>query len=174
MMNERLSYTHVDTPIGPLLIAGDADSLRAVRFARNGLAARPESGWEPNAAPLVSAKRQILEYFAGERTGFELPLRYRGAPFEEAVWAAIAAIPYGATVSYGDIARAIGEPVGASRAVGIAAGANPLPIVIACHRVIGADGSLTGFGGGLAIKSRLLALERRVQPRPGQQLGLFD
>lgn len=171
---KRLAYTHIETPIGPLLLAGDEANLRHVGFPRDGRAAAPRSDWFEDRRPLVPAADQVAAYFAGELTEFDLPLAFSGNAFEEAVWWAMADIPFGATASYGDIARAIGEPVGASRAVGAAAGANPLPVVIPCHRVIGADGSLTGFGGGLRIKSFLLSLERRVAPRPGQQLGLFD
>lgn len=169
-----LAYAYLETPIGPLLLAGDGTHLRSVRFPRGGAAAPVPPSWVHDRRALARALDEVDAYFAGARTEFTAPLAYSGAAFEEAVWRAIARIPYGATVSYGDIAREIGEPASASRAVGAAAGANPLPIVIPCHRVIGADGSLTGFGGGLEIKSFLLSLERRVQPRAGQQLGLFD
>lgn len=170
----RLAYTHLETPIGPLLIAGDDAHLRNVGFPREGRAVAAQPDWIRDARPLRHAAEQLEAYFAGERTDFDLSLAFSGNAFEEAVWRATAEIPYGATLSYGEIARAIGEPVSASRAVGAAAGANPLPIVIPCHRIIGADGSLTGFGGGLKIKSFLLSLERRVSPAAGQQLGLFD
>jgi methylated-DNA-[protein]-cysteine S-methyltransferase len=175
MPSGAIVYTHIDTPIGPLLIAGDGKRLRTVGFAeRNGRPRAPRPEWQENAVPLAEAVNQLHEYFDGERTEFDLPLAYSGSPFDEAVWEAMRSLPYGATVSYGEIAREIGEGPAASRAVGVACGANPLPIVIPCHRVIGADGSLTGFGGGLEIKSFLLSLERRVAPQPGQQLGLFD
>jgi len=175
MSSEVIAYTHIDTPIGPLLVVGDGICLRTVGFPeRNGRPRAPKPGWREDAAPLAGPVRQLREYFDGERTEFDLPLAYRGSFFDEAVWKAMRSIPYGGTVSYGEIAREIGEGPAASRAVGVACGANPLPIVIPCHRVIGADGSLTGFGGGLEIKSFLLSLERRVAPRPGTQLGLFD
>jgi len=103
-------------------------------------------------------RRQLIEYFEGRRTVFEFPLELRGSPFQKEVWEAVARIPHGCTSSYGEIAALVGRP-GASRAVGMANGANPLPIVVPCHRVIGADGTLTGYGGGLALKTRLLTLE---------------
>lgn len=117
-------------------------------------------------------RRQLGEYFAGRRRRFELPLAPEGSPFQQRVWAVLQSIPYGETRSYGELARALGRP-GASRAVGAANGANPIPIVIPCHRVIGADGSLTGFGGGLEAKKLLLDLEARHRPgRPGEQMRL--
>ena len=135
--------------------------------------------WLPNQAaalapagretPLLAAGRvQILEYFQGTRREFSLPLRPLGTPFRRSVWQALRAIPYGQTISYGDLARRVGNPK-AVRAVGQANHHNPLPILIPCHRVVGADGSLTGFGGGLALKRRLLALEGANLPpeRPG-------
>ncbi|HET7412669.1 MAG TPA: methylated-DNA--[protein]-cysteine S-methyltransferase [Pararhizobium sp.] len=170
----ELAYTYLDTPIGPLLVAGDGDHLHTIGFARNGRPHPPAHDWRHDERPLTEALAELREYFDGTRTEFTVPLTFSGTPLEEAVWRAMACIPYGATTSYGAIAREIGEPPSASRAVGAAAGANPLPIVIPCHRVIGADGSLTGFGGGLETKSFLLSLERRVQPAPGAQLGLFD
>ena len=166
-----LAYDRLETPIGPLLLAGDGEFLRFVRFPP--AAARVPSSWIRDRRQLARASAEIGDYFAGAPTAFGIPVAFSGNPFEEAVWRAIARIPYGATVSYGDIAREIGQP-GSARAVGAAAGANPLPIVIPCHRVIGSDGSLTGFGGGLEIKAFLLSLERRVRPPAGRQLCLFD
>ena len=122
---------------------------------------------------LTEHRRQLDGYFAGKRTAFDLAFQPEGSPFQLAVWRALLDIPYGETVSYGEIARRIGEPVSASRAVGAANGDNPIPIIIPCHRVIGADGSLTGFGGGLPVKTFLLELEDRVAQKPGKQLGLF-
>jgi len=174
MASEAIVYTHIDTPIGPLLVAGDDRYLRAVGFPERGRPRAPAAGWRHDAAPLAEAASQLSDYFDGARTDFDLPLAFAGSPFDEAVWNAMREIPYGATISYGEIARRIGEGPAASRAVGVACGTNPLPIVIPCHRVIGADGSLTGFGGGLETKAFLLTLERRVAPRPGQQFGLFD
>ena len=169
-----LACAYLQTPIGPLLLAGDGTHLRRVCFPRRGQAAPAPPDWVHDRQSLARALGELGAYFAGVRTEFTVPLAFSGSVFEQAVWQAMARIPYGATMSYGDIARELGEPASASRDVGAAAGANPLPVVIPCHRVIGADGSLTGFGGGLEIKSFLLSLERRVEPRPGQQLGLFD
>ena len=109
---------------------------------------------------LIEASRQLTEYFAGRLTVFDLPLSTGGTPFQQRVWGALREIPYGTTTSYGEVARRLGLHGGASRAVGLANGSNPISIVIPCHRVIGADGSLTGYGGGLDRKRFLLALER--------------
>jgi O-6-methylguanine DNA methyltransferase len=116
-------------------------------------------------------ERQLIEYLEGKRRVFELPLRLEGSDFQKEVWEAVSHIPYGQTASYGEIAHLMGKPK-ASRAVGAANGANPIPIVIPCHRVIGSDGSLTGYGGGLALKSRFLALEG-ILPAPAVQMRLF-
>jgi O-6-methylguanine DNA methyltransferase len=113
---------------------------------------------EEDDRPFIRAEKQLREYFAGQRREFDFELDMRGTPFQCQVWQAVAAVPYGQTTSYGDIARRIGKPA-AVRAVGAANGANPLPIVVPCHRIVGADGSLTGYGGGLPMKRRLLDLE---------------
>jgi methylated-DNA-[protein]-cysteine S-methyltransferase len=168
-----ISYAYLKSPIGPLLLAGDAERLRMISFPSGRGVRKPQPGWRKDAAPLAEAMRQLREYFAGARTEFKLPLHFEGSPFQTTVWRALQEIPYGETVSYGEIARRIGEPPSSSRAVGAANGANPLPIVVPCHRVIGADGSLTGFGGGLPTKSFLLALEQRVKPPAGLQYSLF-
>lgn len=152
-------YTCLETPIGVLLLAGEGGALREIRFPKNGRAASPEVGWRESSAELDSAIRQLTEYFAGGRRKFDLRLELDGTEFQRAVWQEVARIPYGETRSYGDIARAIGRP-SACRAVGAANGRNPIPIVIPCHRVIGSDRRLTGFGGGLDIKEALLALEQ--------------
>ena len=155
-------FLHQDTPIGPLLIAGDAEAVRAIRFPKNGEAAEPESGWtrsSPRGA-VGEAARQLREYFDGARQEFDLSLDPVGTEFQRAVWRRLQDIPYGETISYGELARRVGNPA-ASRAVGAANGRNPIPIVIPCHRVIGASGKLTGFGGGLPIKEALLTLEAR-------------
>lgn len=155
---DTLYWHEIDSPIGKLLLAGDGESLIQVSFQSGPRPLRPPGGWMERAAPFRAASAQLREYFAGERRTFDLPLAPRGTEFQQRVWRALTEIPYGKTLSYGELARHIGKP-SASRAVGLANGANPLPIVVPCHRVIGADGSLTGFGGGLPIKRRLLALE---------------
>jgi len=166
-----VNYHHLDTPIGPVLIAADAEAIRRIAFPRNGEPVRPEPGWEHAArGPVGEAIRQLRDYFAGRRTGFDLPLAPEGTPFQRAVWRQLQDIPYGGTISYSELARRVGNPK-ASRAVGSANGANPIPIVIPCHRVISADGKLRGFGGGLPVKQALLTLEARSSVRDGAVAG---
>ncbi len=154
-------YSFVDTPIGPLLVAGDGQKLRTVHFAPS----RPEDDWKHEPSAFADVAKQLTEYFAGEREAFDLALDMCGTSFQLEVWSALRRIPYGEVRSYADMARAIGRPK-AVRAVGAANGANPIPIIVPCHRVIGSNGSLTGFGGGLDVKRRLLELERlRYAPR---------
>lgn len=157
-----MNYAYLETPIGTLLIAGDASAVLQITFPSRGKAAQAEAGWEQSQrGPIGEAVRQLREYFAGKRTGFDLPLAPRGTEFQRSVWRQLQGIPYGETISYGELARRVGNPK-ASRAVGSANGANPLPIVIPCHRVIAANGTLGGFGGGLPTKQMLLALEQRT------------
>ena len=151
-----MNYQYVDTPIGNLRLVSSGTHLVKIEFA--GHYGDSDSEREANDPVLASCTRQLSEYFAGERERFDLPLAGKGTDFQRAVWAALLAIPYGELRSYLDIAEAIGKPT-AVRAVGAANGRNPLPIVVPCHRVIGRDGSLTGFAGGLEIKARLLQLE---------------
>ncbi|MBV8845225.1 MAG: methylated-DNA--[protein]-cysteine S-methyltransferase [Bryobacterales bacterium] len=156
-----MNYFYIETPIGKLLIAGDADSVRHIRFPEKGAAASADAGWiEGATGPLRESARQLKEYFDGRRMEFDLPLLPEGTQFQKSVWRKLQDIPYGQTISYGELARRVGSPK-ASRAVGAANGQNPIPIVIPCHRVIGANGKLTGFGGGLPTKEALLALESR-------------
>jgi methylated-DNA-[protein]-cysteine S-methyltransferase len=156
-----MRYSYLDTPIGTLLIAGDDDTVRRIDFPRNGKPGRPEASWKESARGAVGeAMRQLREYFAGRRSEFELPLAPEGTEFQRSVWERLREIPYGETISYGELAKRVGNPK-ASRAVGAANGQNPIPIVIPCHRVIGANGKLTGFGGGLPVKEALLALEAK-------------
>jgi len=162
-------YTYLDTPVGPFLIAGDETGLATTSFSTSRHRRQPEPNWVENPAPLGYAIRQLEEYFEGERKVFDFPLNIVGTQFQKEVWQALRAIPFGQTWSYGQIAKAIERP-GASRAVGAANGANVLPIIIPCHRVIGADGSLTGFGGGLEAKEFLLAHEGAL---PEHQTELF-
>ena len=151
-------YTFILSPIGPLLLGGEENQLRILRFS--GERQRVEASWRRDDGAFGDAKRQLSEYFSGQRRAFELSLRPQATPFQATVLEALQRIPYGETRSYSDIAQAIGKPK-AVRAVGAANGRNPLPIVIPCHRVLGKDGSLTGFGGGLPIKRYLLDLERK-------------
>ncbi len=145
-----MSTRAIETPIGPLTLQADEAAVTAIRFGADG--AR-------DASPLLdAAEAQLREYFAGARRTFDLPLAPHGTAFQQRVWTALRAIPYGETRTYGELAAAIDSP-NASRAVGMANHRNPIPIVIPCHRVIGANGTLTGYAGGLEIKRRLLALE---------------
>jgi len=146
------------TPVGPLVVAADGEGIRHVLFEKGKYGAAGRESWTRDASAVREAREQILAYFAGERRRFDLPLRPVGTPFQLKVWNALAEIPFGATRSYSDLARRIDEPR-AVRAVGAANGRNPLPIVLPCHRVIGADGRLTGFGGGLPMKQFLLVHE---------------
>ncbi len=155
-----MSSITIDSPVGPVTVRVDSDgALTSVLFA------------DPNATPDVAAPTpaaeraagQLLEYFAGERTRFDLVLAPVGSPFQRRVWAALCDIPYGRTESYGRLAARIGQPT-ASRAVGLANGRNPIAIVVPCHRVIGASGTLTGYAGGLERKRWLLDLEGALQP----------
>jgi len=154
-----LAYAYVDSPVGPLLVAGDDRELHRIAFPSERRAQTPQRDWQRDDAPFAAVRDQLRAYFAGALTRFDLPLRFSGTPFQNAVWQALREIPYGETISYRTLAERIGRPT-ACRAVGAANGANPLPIVIPCHRVIGADGSLTGFGGGIETKRALLELER--------------
>jgi methylated-DNA-[protein]-cysteine S-methyltransferase len=155
-----MQRTTIDSPIGPLTLTADGDELVGVFMEDQ--RHRPAFP-EPDSAKtevLAQAERQLAEYFDGGRTTFELPLKMIGSPFQRRVWSALLEIPYGETASYGEIALRIGQPT-AARAVGLANGRNPIAIVVPCHRVIGASGALTGYGGGLPRKQQLLALERR-------------
>ena len=151
-------WCETDTPVGRLLLAGDAGALRRVHFQSGPRPLRPPPEWREDGAPFARALAQLGEYFGGTRRFFRLRLAPEGTAFQLTVWQALQRIPYGQTVSYVELARRLGNARGA-RAVGLANGANPLPIIVPCHRVIGADGSLTGFGGGLSIKRALLSLE---------------
>jgi methylated-DNA-[protein]-cysteine S-methyltransferase len=154
------SYTEIESPVGPLLLAADGAGLRQILFVNGRRTARPDPAWREDRRFLGETIRQLRAYFSGQLERFSLQLAPQGTPFQLEVWRRLCDIPYGETISYGELARRVGNPR-ASRAVGLANGTNPLPIVIPCHRVIGSDGKLTGYGGGLPIKEKLLALERR-------------
>ena len=163
-------FTYLDSPIGRLLLTSDGEALTGLymdvpaRDAERHVERAVKGGTEdPAAAPLPQAARQLAEYFAGVRREFDLPLALHGTPFQQRVWRALTEIPFGETWSYGQLAKRIGNPK-ASRAVGLANGSNPISILVPCHRVIGADGSLTGYGGGMERKQWLL----RHEGFPGQ------
>jgi methylated-DNA-[protein]-cysteine S-methyltransferase len=172
MADGTMRYAWYDSPVGGLLLAGDPDGLTLISFPSGSRRHSPAPGWQRDEDLLAPAIVQLAEYFAGTRRSFSLPLRPAGTAFQQSVWAALRQIPFGATISYGELARRVGRPA-AARAVGAANGANPLPIVVPCHRVIGADDSLTGFGGGLETKHFLLAHEARLSPTGALQGELF-
>jgi methylated-DNA-[protein]-cysteine S-methyltransferase len=146
----------VESPVGELLLRSDGEALVGVAFSPFD----PPPGDPDDADPiLVAARQQLKEYFAGERQEFDLPLAPVGTQFQHRVWAALREIPYATTTSYGEIARRLDLGSRGARAVGLANGSNPIPIVVPCHRVVGADGSLTGYAGGLDRKRTLLTLE---------------
>lgn len=161
-----VAYLRHDSPIGPLLLAASERGLRALYMReQRHVHEQPHPLWvaataaeAAQSAILERTTRQLDDYFAGRRTGFDLPLDLHGSDFQRAVWHGLCTIPFGETVSYGELARRIGNPK-AVRAVGLANGRNPVSIVVPCHRVIGADGSMTGYGGGIERKVFLLALE---------------
>lgn len=156
----RTWYDIVNSPVGRIALTGDERALSGLYLLDAGersAAVRPE--WTPRAGLLPAVAAQLAEYFAGTRRSFDLPLAPRGTPFQLAVWAELTRIPYGSTVSYGDIAAALGKSPVASRAVGLANGRNPISVIVPCHRVIGADGSLTGYGWGVDRKEWFLRHE---------------
>jgi methylated-DNA-[protein]-cysteine S-methyltransferase len=159
-----MTRTHlvIDTPIGALTLVAEDEHVRGIYVEDQRHRPADHRFGHPDPGDCVVLKetaRQLEEYFAGERTDFDLPLAAEGTPFQRRVWDALRAIPYGETVSYGELARRIGQPT-ASRAVGLANGRNPISIVVPCHRVIGSSGKLVGYGGGLERKQTLLGLER--------------
>lgn len=164
-----MQIRHLDSPIGVLTLVASDEGLTHVLFEGEELvdAGLPDDLPEANDDPtLEAAAGQLGEYFAGSRREFDLPLDLHGTDFQKDAWRALAAVPYGETRSYGEQAEAIGRP-GAFRAVGAANGRNPIPVILPCHRILGADGSLTGFAGGLDTKRRLLNLEQAQQGLPG-------
>ena len=157
-MNETLLYTRVESPIGELLLVGDGRALHGLHMQEGRTAVSVHPGWRQADVPFADVRGQLAEYFAGERVDFDVPLAMAGSRFQRRVWDALQEIPYGETTTYGELARRLGRP-SASRAVGLANGRNPIAVIVPCHRVIGSDGSLTGYGGGLERKRLLLDLE---------------
>jgi len=156
-------YARIDSPIGELLLVGDGHVLHRLQMLEGRLAVFIDPAWTRDDQAFAEARTQLEEYFEGRRTEFELPLAPAGSPFQLRVWEALREIPYGCTASYAEIARRVGAP-SAARAVGVANRSNPIAIVVPCHRVIGADGTLTGYAGGLDRKRLLLDLEAGVLP----------
>lgn len=163
-----LAGRRLETPVGPITVYGSTGGVVGVWFGARELpppvGERASRSLRTAVAFVDQATRQIEDYFAGVRTAFDVPLDRIGTPFQMRVWAEIERIPYGRTATYGEVARRLGD-IRLSRAVGAASGANPVPILVPCHRLVGSDGSLTGFGGGIEAKAALLRLEARsVQP----------
>ena len=156
----EIRYTYCAGLLGTMLLAANERGLRSVNFAASKRAERPQAGWREDSAFFSETIRQLRAYFEGELREFDLRLAPEGTEFQMRVWQSLRNIPYGETISYGQLAARLGNPK-ASRAVGLANGSNPIPIIIPCHRVIGSDGSLVGYGGGLENKKILLALESR-------------
>lgn len=163
-------YRYHQTPIGTLLLASDGEYLQLLGFPTGAMKRRHDSSWQKGDEPFKTVIKQLDEYFDGSRQDFDLHLRPKGTEYQRRVWQALQQIPYGETWSYADLARYIGNP-NASRAVGAANRINPIPVIIPCHRVIGSNGKLTGFGGGLETKAFLLNLES-TRRAPGLDFGL--
>jgi methylated-DNA-[protein]-cysteine S-methyltransferase len=164
------AYMMMDSPIGELLVVGEAGgnggvAVRSLSMSEQARAARVRPDWRLDRAAFADVRRQLDEYFAGERRAFDLRYATSGTAFQERVWAAVSAIPYGTTTTYGRLAEVVGAPRDRIRAVGAAVGANPLLILRPCHRVIGADGSLTGYAAGVERKHFLLTLEGALAPQ---------
>lgn len=158
-----VSYCIVESPVGRLLLAGNARALTHLSFQDGRHPIDPDPRWIYAEQPFQRPIRQLKEYFSGKRKTFAVALAPQGTLFQQRVWQALRAIPYGQTLSYGQIAKAVGKPK-ASRAVGAANGQNPISIIVPCHRVIGSNGKLVGYGGGLSIKETLLAHESSHHP----------
>jgi methylated-DNA-[protein]-cysteine S-methyltransferase len=160
-LDGRRTHAVVASPVGPITLVATGGALAGLYLDRQRYAPTPGSLGVPDPGPSAEAARQLEEYFSGERTAFELELALDGTSFQRLVWSELLAVPYGDTVTYGELARRIGQPT-ASRAVGLANGKNPVAIIVPCHRVVGTDGNLTGYGGGLDRKRFLIDLEQRV------------
>jgi methylated-DNA-[protein]-cysteine S-methyltransferase len=174
MRTDPLTYTYFPTPIGDLLIAGSDSALHFVSFPTGNKAFQPKAEWLRDDVAFTEVRRQLTAYFAGDLKHFDLPLHLAGTEFQRRVWTTLGQIPYGETRTYGWLARAVGSPA-ASRAVGAANGANPIPIILPCHRVIGSTGALAGFGGGIETKRFLLQLEgvKTGENKAERQLSLL-
>src|SRR5271163_1303390 len=160
--SKKVWYTRYESPIGAMLLAADENGLRMISFAQGSRTQHPRPDWQEATAPFAETIRQLRAYFEGKLKNFDVPLSLQGSDFQLRVWQNLRAIPYGETISYGQLARRIGNPK-AARAVGLANGSNPIPIIVPCHRVIGSNGSLVGYGGGLPIKKALLLIEGRPE-----------
>ena len=166
---DKMNYCYVESPLGKLLLSGN-ERLESLHFPLGKTRIEPEKEWVYTEAVFSEAIDQLKDYFKGERKRFDLELSVQGTAFQKSVWKELVKIPYGETISYGELAQRIGNPK-ASRAVGLANGKNPISIIIPCHRVIGKDGSLTGFGGGLEAKKALLEFEKSNYSKRGVMGG---
>ena len=166
-------YAYADSPLGRILLGAGEAGLTLINFQEGTGPVTPDRAWREAGEPFREARGQLEAYFAGDLKCFDLALAPEGTPFQQRVWDELRCIPYGQTRTYGALAHRLGKP-SAARAVGAANGRNPLPIVVPCHRVIGSDGSLTGFYGGLFLKKSLLTLEQEHSPPAGGQLPLFS
>lgn len=151
-------YTYLESPVGRICLQGDSQFLTGLHLPDHKHWSGIQPSWQQSDSPFAAVRGQLAEYFAGERTEFDIPLKLVGTPFQNRVWQELARIPFGVTISYGELARRVGQPT-ASRAVGSANGKNPISIIIPCHRVIATSGNLTGYGGGLPNKQWLLQHE---------------
>lgn len=159
-------FTYIRSPLGQLLICGDGQFITGLFMPEHGGWLGPEASWRRSEAPFVAVRKQLAEYFDGRRQEFDVPLKLAGTPFQQRVWKELVRIPFGTTITYCELARRIGRPT-ASRAVGRANGRNPISIIIPCHRVVGADGTLTGYAGGIEKKRWLLDFESQSKsPKP--------
>lgn len=161
-MNSTNYYSYIDSPLGQMFVQGDGQYVTGLFMPHHKGWLGPDPSWQESDAPFVRVREQLAEYFSGERRQFDLPLRVDGTPFQQRVWQELVRIPFGTTITYTQLADRVGNP-NASRAVGNANGRNPISIIVPCHRVIGADGKLTGYAGGVDKKKWLLAWEREVQ-----------
>jgi methylated-DNA-[protein]-cysteine S-methyltransferase len=171
-MTEQTVFTMMDSPLGEILLAGNKQGLTQVSFQNGKCPLIPSPSWQRGDAVWATAVAQLTAYFAGELQTCDLPLGLKGTPFQQKVWAYLQTIPYGRTTTYSTIAQEFGNPKSA-RAVGAANGRNPIAIIIPCHRVIGSNGKLTGYAGGLQFKEALLGLERNGRIEAGQQISLL-
>ena len=163
-MDSRTFYTTLDSPVGALFITSDGEAITELFMEKHTGGPKPINTWRRDDDLFKEAADQLRAYFAGDLTDFDLPLATTGAPFQQRVWNELQKIPYGSTTSYGELARRLGNP-NASRAVGAANGSNPISIIIPCHRVIGSNGNLTGYGGGIDRKKFLLEFEAETFAR---------
>jgi methylated-DNA-[protein]-cysteine S-methyltransferase len=163
-MNNTNCYTYFDSPVGRICAQGDGEFVTGLFLPQHKGWAGPEPSWSPSEASFAALREQLAEYFAGERQDFDLPLKLTGTPFQQRVWQELVRIQFGATITYAELAVRVGKPT-ASRAVGHANSRNPVSILVPCHRVVGSNGKLTGYAGGVDRKEWLLAWERHASAR---------